>query len=207
MLKSNLTYIRVFIFYIVCTCLVVLQNEFSIGVQVSDVFVESSFKVFADTLKSGGIIKALCVPSGVKSYSNTALKKGDIFNEAIKSGAKGLPFLKVSDSGKKRRFSFFLLFHFSLLQGGFLWSLCFTFNGFEILSGEVEGIAALASSLDPTKKEQLLTQCSAGPGDLILFAVGHPASVNKTLDRLRVFVAHELGLVDHVSTWSAFNCM
>ncbi|KAL5787980.1 hypothetical protein ACOSP7_004929 [Xanthoceras sorbifolium] len=128
---------------------------------VSDVFVESSFRIFADTLESGGIIKALRVPSGAKSYSNTALKKGDIFNEAIKSGAKGLPFLKVLDNG------------------------------------EVEGIAALASSLDPTKKEQLLTQCSAGPGDLILFAVGHPASVSKTLDRLRVFVAHELGLVDH----------
>ncbi|TXG64041.1 hypothetical protein EZV62_011035 [Acer yangbiense] len=130
---------------------------------VSDVFVESSFRVFTDTLGNGGIIKALSVPSGAKSYSNTALKKGDIFNEALKSGAKGLPFLKVLDNG------------------------------------EIEGIAALASSLDPTKKEQLLTQCSAGPGDLILFAVGHPASVNKTLDRLRVFVAHELGLVDHHS--------
>ncbi|KAI9181786.1 hypothetical protein LWI28_018567 [Acer negundo] len=128
---------------------------------VSDVFVESSFRVFADTLGNGGIIKALSVPSGAKIYSNTALKKGDIFNEAIKSGAKGLPFLKVLDNG------------------------------------EIEGIAALASSLDPKKKEQLLTQCSTGPGDLILFAVGHPASVNKTLDRLRVFVAHELGLVDH----------
>ncbi|KAK2649146.1 hypothetical protein Ddye_016635 [Dipteronia dyeriana] len=128
---------------------------------VSDVFVESSFRVFADTLGNGGIIKALSVPSGAKSYSNTALKKGDIFNEAIKSGAKGLPFLKVLDNG------------------------------------EIEGIVALASSLDPTKKEQLLTQCFAGPGDLILFAVGHPASVNKTLDRLRVFVAHERGLVDH----------
>lgn len=64
---------------------------------------ESSFKVFADTLENGGIIKALCVPSGSKLYSNTALKKGDIFNEAIKSGAKGLPFLKVSDIGKKKQ--------------------------------------------------------------------------------------------------------
>nr|POF02085.1 aspartate--trna ligase, chloroplastic/mitochondrial [Quercus suber] len=50
-------------------------------------------------LKSGGIIKMLCVPSGAKSYSITALKKGDIYNEANKSGAKGLPFLKVLDDG------------------------------------------------------------------------------------------------------------
>uniref|UniRef100_A0A5B6ZQQ4 Aminoacyl-transfer RNA synthetases class-II family profile domain-containing protein n=1 Tax=Davidia involucrata TaxID=16924 RepID=A0A5B6ZQQ4_DAVIN len=128
---------------------------------VSDVFSESPFKVFADTLASGGIIKALCVPSGAKAYSNTALKKGEIYNEAIKSGAKGLPFLKV------------------------------------INDGGIEGIPAVVSSLDPTKKDQLLKRCSVGSGDLILFAVGHCASVNKTLDRLRVYVAHQLGLVDH----------
>ncbi|KAK3012006.1 hypothetical protein RJ639_011264 [Escallonia herrerae] len=128
---------------------------------VSDIFPDSSFKVFADTLASGGVIKALCVPSGAKAYSNTALKKGDIYSEAIKSGAKGLPFLKV------------------LNDGG------------------VEGIPALVSSLDPTKKEQLLRQSTAESGDLILFTVGQEASVNKTLDRLRVHVARELGLIDY----------
>jgi aspartyl-tRNA synthetase len=76
--------------------------------QVSDIFSDSPFKVFADTLKSGGIIKVLCVPSGAKNYSNTALKKGDIYNEAIKSGAKGLPFLKVIDDGKLIFFSSYL---------------------------------------------------------------------------------------------------
>lgn len=69
--------------------------------QVSDFFRNSSFKLFADTLSSGGIIKTLCVPSGGQKYSNSALKKGDIYNEAIKSGAKGLPFLKVSNDGNK----------------------------------------------------------------------------------------------------------
>ncbi|XP_077233976.1 tRNA synthetase class II (D, K and N) family protein isoform X2 [Tasmannia lanceolata] len=128
---------------------------------VSIVFSESTFKVFADTLESGGIIKALCVPSGVKRYSNTALKKGDIYNEAIKSGAKGLPFLKVMDDG------------------------------------ELEGVSALASSLQATKREELLRLCSAKSGDLILFAVGPHTSVNRTLDRLRIFIAHQLGLVDH----------
>ncbi|KAJ6754880.1 ASPARTATE--TRNA LIGASE MITOCHONDRIAL [Salix purpurea] len=128
--------------------------------EVSDIFSESSFRVFADSLKSGGIIKVLCVPSGAKIYSNTALKKGDIYNEAIKSGAKGLAFLKVLDNG------------------------------------EFEGISALLSSLNSTNKEQLLSRCSAGPGDLILFAAGHHSSVNKTLDRLRLFVANQLGLID-----------
>ncbi|KAF2320766.1 hypothetical protein GH714_030583 [Hevea brasiliensis] len=128
---------------------------------VSDIFMESPFRVFADSLKSDRIIKLLCVPSGAKCYSNTALKKGDIYNEAVKSGAKGLPFLKVLDDV------------------------------------EIEGIPALVSSLDLMNKEQLLRRCSAGPGDLKLFAVGHHASVNKTLDRLRIFVANEMDLIDH----------
>ncbi|KAJ4967320.1 hypothetical protein NE237_019169 [Protea cynaroides] len=130
-------------------------------IDVSSIFSESTFKVFADTLASGGIVKALCVPAGAKRYSNTALKKGDIYNETIKSGAKGLPFLKV------------------------------------LGNGEIEGISALVSSLDPVKRELLLRQCTAKAGDLILFSVGHHTSVNKTLDRLRVFIAQDLGLIDH----------
>lgn len=73
--------------------------NFSLELQVSDILADSPFRVFADALSSGGIIKVLCVPSGAKRYSNTALKKGDIYSEAIKSGAKGLPFLKVLDDG------------------------------------------------------------------------------------------------------------
>lgn len=70
--------------------------------QVSEHFRNSSFKVFADALSSdGGVIKAIRIPSGAQKYSNSALKKGDIYNEAIISGAKGLPFLKVSSDGNK----------------------------------------------------------------------------------------------------------
>ncbi|KAL8540479.1 hypothetical protein ACS0TY_001930 [Phlomoides rotata] len=127
---------------------------------VSDFFRNSSFKLFADTLSSGGIIKTLCVPSGGQKYSNSALKKGDIYNEAIKSGAKGLPFLKVSNDGG------------------------------------LEGIPALVSSLGKTEQDLLLKKLSASPGDVILFAVGTNTSVNKILDRLRLYVANDLGLID-----------
>lgn len=71
---------------------------------------------------------------------------------------------------------------------------------YERVSGGIEGIPALVSSLDPAGREEFLRRCSAGPGDLILFAVGHRISVNKTLDRLRLYVANELGLVDPVSS-------
>nr|XP_010920691.1 aspartate--tRNA ligase, chloroplastic/mitochondrial isoform X2 [Elaeis guineensis] len=127
---------------------------------VSDIFSGYNFKVFADSLENGGIIKVLCLPSGAKKFSNTALKKGDIYNEAIKAGAKGLPFLKVLDNG------------------------------------ELEGIPALTSSLELEDRAQLLKRCSAKAGDLILFAVGHHTMVNKTLNRLRLFAAHEMGLID-----------
>ncbi|XP_068656525.1 aspartate--tRNA ligase, chloroplastic/mitochondrial [Aristolochia californica] len=136
--------------------------------EVSEIFSNSTFKVFAETLAGGGIIKALCVPSGVERYSNTALKKGEIYNEAIKCGAKGLPFLKVTSDG------------------------------------DLEGIQTLASTLGAENKEQLLSVLSAEPGDLILFAVGLPSSVNKTLDRLRLFTADQLGLVNdsaHAILW------
>ncbi|CAM8987131.1 unnamed protein product [Rhodiola kirilowii] len=128
---------------------------------VSDILFESAFKVFADSLSNGGTIKALCVPSGAKSYSNTALKKGEIYTKVMKSGAKGLPYLKVLDDGV------------------------------------IEGIPALVSSLSPANTEAILRRCSAKSGDLILFAVGNYASVNRTLDRLRLFVAQDMGLIDN----------
>jgi aspartyl-tRNA synthetase len=74
-----------------------------------------------------------------------------------------------------------------------------------LILGDIEGISALVLSMDPATTEDLLRRCSAGPSDLILFAVGHHASVNKTLDRLRVYVAHELGLIDHVSWYLLFK--
>ncbi|KAJ4808844.1 Aspartate--tRNA(Asp/Asn) ligase [Rhynchospora pubera] len=128
---------------------------------VSDIFLGCNFKVFADTLANEGIIKALCVPSGAQKYSNTALKKGDVYNQAIKAGAKGLPFLKVLDKD------------------------------------ELEGIPALISSLTPDQKGRLIKTVNAKSGDLILFAIGNPANVNKTLDRLRLFIANDLGLINH----------
>jgi aspartyl-tRNA synthetase len=69
--------------------------------QVSDIFGQCDFKVFEDTLAKGGIIKALCVPSGAKKIFKCSIKKGDVYNQAIKVGAKRLYFLKVLDNGKR----------------------------------------------------------------------------------------------------------
>eukprot|EP00252_Welwitschia_mirabilis_P022728 TRINITY_DN6239_c0_g1_i3.p1 TRINITY_DN6239_c0_g1~~TRINITY_DN6239_c0_g1_i3.p1 ORF type:complete len:540 (+),score=76.56 TRINITY_DN6239_c0_g1_i3:98-1621(+) len=68
-------------------------------INVSHIFANTDFKPFVESLKSGSVIKALVVPSGSSKYSNTNLKKGDVYNEALKAGAKGLPFLKVPKNG------------------------------------------------------------------------------------------------------------
>jgi aspartyl-tRNA synthetase len=56
----------------------------------------------------------------------------------------------------------------------------------------------LVSSLDGSKKEELLQTCNAKAGDLILFALGESSAVNKTLDWLRRYIAEQLSIIDEV---------
>jgi aspartyl-tRNA synthetase len=61
---------------------------------------------------------------------------------------------------------------------------------------EIETIGAIKDSLTPESKQQLLTLTGAKPGDLLLFGAGDAGMVNKTLDRLRLVIGRELGLID-----------
>ncbi|RCV24713.1 hypothetical protein SETIT_5G107700v2 [Setaria italica] len=81
-------------------CSIHVEHVLRTFLLVSDAFLGTSFKVFADTLENGGIIKALRVPGGATVFSNTDLKKGTVYTEASKAGAKGLPFLKVMENGE-----------------------------------------------------------------------------------------------------------
>jgi aspartyl-tRNA synthetase len=63
-------------------------------------------------------------------------------------------------------------------------------------NNELETIGAIKDSLSEESKQQLLTQTGAKPGDLLLFGAGDAAMVNKTLDRLRLVIGRELGLID-----------
>ena len=70
-------------------------------VNVSEVFEGTKFKIFAKTLKSGGIIKALPVPNGNDSISNTSIKPGgDLFSLVQQYGAGGLAFVRVREGGE-----------------------------------------------------------------------------------------------------------
>ena len=63
-------------------------------------------------------------------------------------------------------------------------------------NNEIETIGAIKDSLSEESKQQLLALTGAKPGDLLLFGAGDAAMVNKTLDRLRLVIGRELGLID-----------
>jgi aspartyl-tRNA synthetase len=70
-------------------------------VNVSDVVKDSGFKVFADTVAKGGIVKILPIPGGNDLISNVRIKPGgDLFKEAAEAGARGLAYIRVRDDGE-----------------------------------------------------------------------------------------------------------
>lgn len=65
-------------------------------VDVSDVVQGSGFKVFADAVAKGGIVKILPIPGGNDAISNVRIKPGgDLFKEAESCGARGLAYIRV----------------------------------------------------------------------------------------------------------------
>jgi aspartyl-tRNA synthetase len=71
-------------------------------------------------------------------------------------------------------------------------------------TGELEGAKPVLEGLSDEAKAALLKEMEAQPGDLLLFAAGAPATVNKALDRVRQFLAKELQLIPdnvHALAW------
>ena len=69
-------------------------------VNVTDLFANSGFKVFANTVANGGMIKVLPVIGGDAAISNTRIKPGgDLSNLVSQYGAKGLAFIRVREDG------------------------------------------------------------------------------------------------------------
>ncbi|MEZ2320832.1 MAG: aspartate--tRNA ligase [Microcoleus sp.] len=63
-------------------------------------------------------------------------------------------------------------------------------------NGEIDTIGAIKDNLTEAQKQELLDRTGAKPGHLLLFAAADAITVNKTLDRLRLFVGNELGFID-----------
>jgi aspartyl-tRNA synthetase len=62
--------------------------------------------------------------------------------------------------------------------------------------GEIDSIGAIKDNLSEAQKQQILELTNAKAGDLLLFGAGETAIVNKSLDRLRLVLGEELGLID-----------
>ena len=130
-------------------------------VDVSDIVQDSGFKVFSGAVKNGGQVKVLPIPNGNDAISNVRIKpKGDIFNEAVTAGAKGIAYIRVRENN------------------------------------EIDTIGAIKDNLNEEQKQELLRRTGAKPGHLLLFGAGDTATVNKSLDRLRLFIAEEMGMID-----------
>jgi aspartyl-tRNA synthetase len=61
---------------------------------------------------------------------------------------------------------------------------------------EIDTIGAIKDNLSEEQKQQILSLTGAKPGHLLLFGAGDTAGVNKSLDRLRLFIGKQLGLID-----------
>jgi aspartyl-tRNA synthetase len=67
-------------------------------VDASDVVQGMGFKVFADAVAKGGVVKILPIPNGNDAISNVRIKPGgDLFKEAENCGARGLAYIRVRD--------------------------------------------------------------------------------------------------------------
>ncbi|MEA5595174.1 aspartate--tRNA ligase [Rivularia sp. UHCC 0363] len=63
-------------------------------------------------------------------------------------------------------------------------------------NGEIDTIGAIKDNLSDEQKQEILQRTNAKPGHLLLFAAADSNTVNKTLDRIRQFVAKEFKLIE-----------
>jgi aspartyl-tRNA synthetase len=72
-------------------------------------------------------------------------------------------------------------------------------------NGEIDSIGAIKDNLSEEGKAELLARTGATPGTLLLFGAGDTATVNKALDRVRQFLAKELGLISEGKVNDTWN--
>ena len=70
---------------------------------------------------------------------------------------------------------------------------------------EIDTIGAIKDNLSEEQKQELLQRTGAEAGTLLLFGAGDTATVNKALDRVRQYLARELGMVKPDSENDSWN--
>jgi len=152
-------------------------------VDVSTIAAHSGFKVFSGAVAAGGAVKCIAIPGGNEALSNVRIKPGgDVFSEAQAAGAGGLAFIRVSEGVDPE-------------------------TSFDIGGNRVgiNTIGAIKDGFTKAQMAELLERSGAAPGTLLLFGAGDTATVNKALDRVRQYLARELGLVPADASNESWN--
>ncbi|MBD0314859.1 MAG: aspartate--tRNA ligase, partial [Microcoleus sp. T3-bin5] len=129
----------------------------------------------SDVLKDSGfkVFSGAVAAGGIVKVLPIPGGNDAISNVRIKPGPKGDLFKEASEAGAKG------LAYIRVRE-----------------NGEIDTIGAIKDNLTEAQKQQLLDRTGAQPGHLLLFAAADVTTVNKTLDRLRLFIGNELGLID-----------
>lgn len=62
--------------------------------------------------------------------------------------------------------------------------------------GEIDTIGAIKDNLSEEQKQEILSKTGAQPGHLLIFVAGESQIVDKALDRMRLFLGQDLGLIN-----------
>jgi aspartyl-tRNA synthetase len=136
-------------------------------VDISRLVADSQFKLFRETVASGGLVKGINA-RGLGHYSRKQL---DDLSDFVKEfGAKGVAWLTVDPSPAPP------------LKGGGI--------------AGVAGRSSFAKFLSPDEAAAIISRLEGEPGDLLLFVADQPAIANEALGRLRLELGRRLGLID-----------
>ncbi len=128
-------------------------------------------------------VSDLLKDSGFKVFSNTVAKGGIIKVLPIPGGNDAISNVRIKPGGD--------IFREAAEAGA---------KGLAYIrvrdNGEIDTIGAIKDNLTDAQKTELLERTNSKPGDLLLFAAADVITVNKTLDRVRQFVAKEMNLID-----------
>lgn len=121
------------------------------------------------------MVKGIRIPEGSHRISNSRVKpKGDVCSEAQAAGAAGLVAIRVVSSES---------------------------SASEL---DIEAAKPVVEGIGHDSRRELLTAMGASPGDLLLFVAGPEATVNSALDRVRRYLATDLGVqntTSHAVAW------
>ncbi len=119
---------------------------------------------------------------GFKVFSNAIAEGGSVKCITIKNGNKFISNVRIKPGGDI----------FSEAQQAGAGGLAFIRVR---ENNEIDTIGAIKENLTKEVKNELLKKTQASAGDLILFGAGKTSIVNKTLDRVRQFIARDLNLI------------